>query len=351
MNDRATTASDSKTASVSVRELPVNFDQDDLPLFKHELRKELPELEVLELEDIKATSEGLLFRQNRIMMESFASPANFKKWRRRSVIKAYLQSLWLRRGRRLDQPIVWVTDDWSMGYFHWLCDVLPRIEIANEKLQHARLLLPDHLRMLEFVGASLETLGVNDIEFIPSGEVVTCSRMFLPKQTAASGDFNEPVIKKLRERFRRTFRLDRLGRNRRIYVSREKATKRRVVNEQQVQDLLREFGFEIIHGENLSFAEQVETFGSARYLIGAHGAGLTNMLFMPDASHMLEFRKVGDNVNNCYFNMSSALGIAYYYQLCVAPNDVDAHLADLFVETEVLRKNVELMIQGAQSNV
>lgn len=346
MNDSASKPPEKNPRPVSARKLPANFEQQDMPLFEHELFKDLPPLEVVELKDVKATSEGLLFDRNRIMIESFARPANFQKWRRRSVVKAYVQSLLLRRSRQVDHPVVWATDDWSLGYFHWLCDVLPRIVIASDELRNSTLLLPHDFQNVEFVHASLETLGVTNIEYIPDGEVVKCSQMFLPRQTAASGDFNEPVIAEVRDHFRRRLKSSAINHDRRVYVSRENAAKRRVVNEQQVQDLLKEYDFELVRAEELTFLEQVELFGSARYLIGAHGAGMTNMLFMPDKSHMLEFRKVGDNVNNCYFNMASALGIAYYYQLCVAPRDEDAHLADLHVDTEVLRKNLELMLQG-----
>jgi capsular polysaccharide biosynthesis protein len=343
MNDRVSAQSERK-APVSIRNLPVNFDQKDLPMFEHELFKELPALEVIELKNIRASSDGLLFERNRIMIESFAFPSNFGKWKRRSVIKAYVQNLLLRSGTRIDHPVVWATDDWSNGYFHWLCDVLPRLVIACDKLGQGALLLPHDFRQLQFVAPSLEALGISRVEYIAHNEIVKCPKMFFPRHTAGSGDFNEPVIREVRENFRRGLKLDSPEANSRIYISREKAGKRRVVNEQQVRDTLREYDFETVHAEDLTFSEQVKKFASARYLVGTHGAGLTNMLFMPPESHVLEFRKIGDSINNCYFNMSSALGIAYYYQLCVAPESHDAHLADLYVDTDLLRKNVELMI-------
>ena len=347
MNVETASSAEKVQLSVSTRKLPVNFDEDDLSIFEHELIKELPPLEVVEMKDIKASSDGLLFQRNRIMIESFAFPANFEKWKKRSVVKAYVESLLLRRGRRFDQPVVWVTDDWSNGYFHWLCDVLPRVIIASDKLQTATLLLPPEFQNSGYVTTSLEALGISRIEYLRPNEVATCSQMFLPKHTAASGDFNEPVIEKLREKFRKQFNSDLVDSNGRIYISREKAAKRRVVNEDNVRDVLREYDFEIVHAEDLTFHEQVRKFGSARFVVAAHGAGLTNMLFMPDNSRMLEFRKVGDNVNNCYFNMSSALGIGYYYQLCTSPGNEDAHLADLYVDTGKLRENVELMLEEA----
>src|SRR4051812_7991275 len=106
--------------------LPANFRSEDVALYNHrnEIVKRSPD--VREYENIKISSEGVLFRNNRIMNESFAHRDNFKQWKTGLVIKAYVQNFLLKKSRRLDS-VVWVTDDWSEGYFHWLSDVLPKL--------------------------------------------------------------------------------------------------------------------------------------------------------------------------------------------------------------------------------
>ena len=46
-------------------------------------------------------------------------------------------------------------------------------------------------------------------------------------------------------------------------------------------------GFETVYTEELSFAEQVRLFSETRCLVSIHGAGLTNLMFMPPGGHML----------------------------------------------------------------
>lgn len=51
---------------------------------------------------------------------------------------------------------------------------------------------------------------------------------------------------------------------------------------------LDQFGYERIAPENLSFAEQQDLFAGTRVLAGAHGAGLTNLLWMEPGTRVVE---------------------------------------------------------------
>src|SRR4051812_43382832 len=109
---------------VARRSLPVNFRQDDMPLFGHELERVIPAAELLELRGVRVSSDGLLFKGLKILPESFAFPTNFKRWKTRSVLKFFAENYLLRRARRIEGRAAWVTDDWGGGYFHWLADSL-----------------------------------------------------------------------------------------------------------------------------------------------------------------------------------------------------------------------------------
>jgi hypothetical protein len=47
------------------------------------------------------------------------------------------------------------------------------------------------------------------------------------------------------------------------------------------------FDFQTIYAEDLSFEQQVKICSRARHLVSNHGAGLTNMLFMPQGASVL----------------------------------------------------------------
>jgi capsular polysaccharide biosynthesis protein len=235
-----------------------------------------------------------------------------------------------------------VTDDWSNGYFHWLADALPRLYAARDAARDVTLLLPHGFERLDFVTSSLKLFDVRRVEYVGADEVCVCERLLLPTHTAPSGHYNEPLLRELRD-----FLLEGFGAasaDARLYVSRGRAPKRKLTNEAEVARVVEEFGFRVVHFEEHPFAEQVRLAASAKYLVSNHGAGLTNILFMPRGGRVLELRREGERERNWFFNLASAVGLSYYYQLC-APADGDAHSGDLTADAGALRENLALMLR------
>jgi capsular polysaccharide biosynthesis protein len=55
--------------------------------------------------------------------------------------------------------------------------------------------------------------------------------------------------------------------------------RRGVLNEEEFHSYLIKYGFAIIRLENYSIDEQINIFMNAKFIIGVHGAGLTNIIF------------------------------------------------------------------------
>jgi tetratricopeptide (TPR) repeat protein len=90
------------------------------------------------------------------------------------------------------------------------------------------------------------------------------------------------------EFLRRTLAPERKGGARRLYVSRNDASVRCVLNEMEVVALLRRYGFEVILPGHLPFEQQIAAFATATHIVGPHGAGLTNIVVSPPGTHVLE---------------------------------------------------------------
>jgi capsular polysaccharide biosynthesis protein len=93
-------------------------------------------------------------------------------------------------------------------------------------------------------------------------------------------------------------------------VSRRKAATRRLINEIEfLADIKSTFEFQVIENESLTLKEQLISYSSAEFVIGPHGAGLTNIVFANNPRALLEF---WHSIKQPFFeNISRDLNISY----------------------------------------
>jgi len=335
------------------RSLPENFDANDIEYFESELEVRLPNVYVISLENMCLTGDGLLFRGLNIMALTLpGAAAKSGYFTLKDRLKFYLinfrRSLFARCLPDLDY--LWITDLWSFGYFHWMTEALPRLLVANAAGFQGSLLLPSNLRSYSFVEASLNPLFSGKVVY--TDKINKCKRLSVPTPIAQSGIYNEGLMKSLRSIYFKASAsfAERAILSDRIYISRSKASKRRVLNEDELIPVLERYGFQLVFMEDHDFQSQVSICQAAKFLISNHGGGLTNMLYMKEGSSVLELRKSDDYHNNCYFALASAMGLKYFYQLCAAslPTE-DSHTADVIVDSFALEANICAMLSFEKS--
>ena len=103
--------------------------------------------------------------------------------------------------------------------------------------------------------------------------------------------------------------------HRKLYIPR--LSKRVVLNEKDLLGLLD--GFEIFDPGQHSFAKQIKMFSEAEMIVGAHGAGLTNLLFAPEGCRVLELFP-GMGGTPAYFCLANALNHDYDLIMAEGPS-------------------------------
>lgn len=132
---------------------------------------------------------------------------------------------------------------------------------------------------------------------------------------------------------------------RKVFVSRSKARFRKVVEEEMYHPLLKEKGFEILCLEDCSIEDQIRIFSETKFLVGIHGAGLTNMVFMPKGGKVLELRAITKetHVYNIFYVMASSCGHDYFYELGQGTHPANK-LSDVILDFEKFSIQLDKML-------
>jgi capsular polysaccharide biosynthesis protein len=288
---------------ISIRKAPVNIKDVDEVLFKHEYKSTICSTSFLKLKNVYLIDDTVFdlnsfhfFASYTHINGSLTSEEKIKK------LKLFCKfKLTVDRG-------VWITQNWTWMYFHWLTDALTRLIALEDVVDKYPVFLPDSYKIYPYIVESLELLGYEYVWYSPTRRLLV-KDMILPSHTASPGNYNGEFLNRLRNRF-----IGLLGESgRKIFISRSKATQRFITNEEEVVALVLSFGFEVHIFEEYTLNKQVALMREANCLMGLHGAGLTNMLFMPPKGKIIEFRNKGDQHNNCYFSMASELDHSYFY--------------------------------------
>ena len=96
-----------------------------------------------------------------------------------------------------------------------------------------------------------------------------------------------------------------------IYISRKLASCRKVLNEDDLVDMLKGLGISVYYLETMTFIDTIRLFKSAQFVTGSHGAGLAWAVFCDPKTFMLEVYK-NKPLKNCYYHVCKEIDLEYW---------------------------------------
>lgn len=331
------------------RRKPLNLIEGDEYLFQNELTKQLPHVKVVHNKYGLVMPNGILFSGLSPDLNQFNVNPGIKV-----LLKTYLNTFCsifkIRRLVKLEKA-AYVTNSISNNFFHWFFDVLQKLEFLDdihrgqERFDY-KIIIPSTHKSL-FISETLSAFNFN-VVWQYKDEVLSCRDLTVVPDIAPTGNFRKELVKRLRERLKKHFfrnRIDINPLNPRVYITRRSATRRKIVNEDEIIPVLEENGFAIIDMDLIGFYDQINLMFNSEILISLHGAGLSHMLWMNDGAKVMEIRARGDAQNNCYFTLSSDLGLDYYY-FVADKTDVNksTQAADYIVDPEYFKSRLLEML-------
>jgi len=233
-------------------------------------------------------------------------------------------------------------------YFHWMVDILPRLEILRRNgvnFDDIDWFLVNSYQQ-EFQRETLRILGIPEDKLLESDRhpYIQADKLIVPSYPGDLGWLPKWALEFYRREFlnlerarclfpkpieqpqtphpgdasggdKTNFQLsipDTASYPERIYISRNQARYRRILNEEQVIDLLSKYGFVTIVPESMTWEEQIALFANAKAIVSPHGSGLTNIIFCQPGTTVIELFSP-HYIRHYYWVISQQLGLEHYY--------------------------------------
>lgn len=317
--------------------VPEGFAEEDRNLFfQDNFTDQIPAVDMFVLEGVVAIN-GFLIQGNAFLYE-FSHHATFIggfKWKTLLRIKVL--------PKEQLKLAIWGVQDWADNYFHWVTEILPRILAMHKRDKGAPVLLSEKVSRLSFVEQAMELFNI-PFKVLPVGRGIKIDRLLACKVPHV-GQFNQYLLSAFRADV-----LSAVSSNsmyspiRKLYISRSDARRRKILNEDALWHSLQHHGFEKVELNGMNWPDQIRLFRQAVLVVSNHGAGLSNIMFMPAHGRVIEL-KAAKNDYWCFFSLARVCHLEYAYLLCEAAED-DHRSADIHVDIQKLLSLMHVEVEG-----
>lgn len=285
---------------------------------------------ILEISDLTFS-----FRNNHLLDKNLNIIGETRTSKLENILPLYIYKQFLPYTVHFEGTVAYLSDPDPLNYYHWMCRVLPLLKFYKQNFQ---LFDIDYFYIGQFPLSNFhkETLEAAGIPFSRIIQTACTADKLVIAITNRSLDLgnqiNDPINKEsylfTRNLFSHKLQHSSQSEKRRLYIKRGSVSRRKLINEIEVIQLLEQYGFESVVMDNKTVQEQAELFFKAEVVVALHGAALTNLLFIEPGTKVIELAPFG-YINNCFYTLSSHAKADYFYLQGEKLNQEDADLRSL----------------------
>lgn len=268
---------------------------------------------------------------------------------------------WVMRKFRFAQPrylkgrSILLASTGGETYFHFLFDVLPRLEL----IRRSGLSFSSEDRFLvnsldpAFVKPLLDKLGIPPERCVETcrQKHLICEELVVPSLPGQIGSPHKNIAEFYDQLFPRALP-SLFCRGPGLFLSRTSARQRQIKQYDSVQQILSTHRIETVDMGRLPIDQQVEKIRRASFVVAPHGAALSNLVFCQSGTPVLELFSPR-YINQCYRVLAATRKLPYAYLVgradgpAARPNRSGDASGDLVFDMDTFREAIETIFNLA----
>lgn len=229
-------------------------------------------------------------------------------------------------------------------YGHFLVNTLPRLwyiyknGLSNKKIVCHSSESPEDWLKIPFISQIFTYLGLSQDNFIHFDEPKILHKLIVPLPSFEEQNYVHMTFRHLCQEIGKVAVAGlHMPRNAQpVYLSKTRLKEGvgRIINELEIENMLRRYGFEIIYPEELTFADQVILFSTRDFICGSIGSAFHTSIFAQNTTNMLIINTIKDiNTNFLLLDQTTKHNVKYYFPIDtkVLPHSESNFLTDFKV--------------------
>lgn len=211
---------------------------------------------------------------------------------------------------------------------HWFVDVLPRLHLLKKSGLYDKVdwfLVPslryDYQReTLDLLGIPAEKLIAGDLNPHLTADLMIASTAPRGNYTLVPtwlSDYIQSAFLPLADEVQDASIEDMPY----VYISRSDSSIRNVLNEKELMEQLKPYGFKMVVSSQLSIKQKVKLFSNAKIVMGACGAGLINFIFCKPGTTAIEIFNEGF-ILEPFYDIANKVNLDHRYIICEGDNSI-----------------------------
>lgn len=203
-----------------------------------------------------------------------------------------------------------ISSRWSLGYYHWLMDDLPRLAPILDFPPDTGIIIKG--KLTSYMSESLCMLGYKSRIRETLESYLSIEHFHFSSPVGMSGCTNPYAVNWLRKTFLSKAE-NKHNLPKKILILRRGKT-RGILNILMIKEALEKKGWVPVDLETIPFAHQIALFANADCIVAEHGAGLANLVWCRPGTKILEL--CPDNfLNGCFEGISLCVGIDHHFEI------------------------------------